>query len=38
MYKSPKELRNIKSWIGAEKCDDLKVIKYDDRDNSKNQN
>ena len=35
MYKSPKELRNIKSWIDAEKCDDLKVIEYDKSDNSK---
>ena len=36
MYKSPKELRNIKSWIDAEECDDLKVIEYDKSDNSKN--
>ena len=38
MYKSPKELRNIKSWTDAEKRDDLKVIEYDNCDNSKNQN
>ena len=38
MYKSPKELCNIKSWIDAEKCVDLKVIEYDNSDNSKNQN
>ena len=37
MYKSPKELWNIKSWIDAEKCDGLKVIEYNS-DNSKNQN
>ena len=38
MYKSLKELRNIKQWIHAEKCDNLKVIEDDNSDNSKNQN
>ena len=38
MYKSLKELRNIKQWIDAEKCDNLKVIEDDNSDNSKNQN
>ena len=38
MYKSEKELCNIKKWIDAEKCDDLKVIEYDNSGNSKNQN
>ena len=38
MYKFPKELCNIKSWIIAEKSDDLKLIEYDNSNNNKNQN
>ena len=38
MHKSPKELRNFKSCVDAEKCDGLKVIKYNNSDNNKNQN
>ena len=38
MYKSQINLCNIKSWIDAEKCDGLKVIEYDNFDNSNNHN